>query len=827
MKTKRKYISQCAAIILIITMFIAQTNVYGESATDVPDNSISDELSDRLALSDSTPDSPDDSISDSSVMTDDSDESVQYREIDLSEAVSYSLSDSSTSLPSDISIADLSLSDDPLPLEETVGASEGVAEGLYAFRIMPDGSTTRMLAVKNNSLENHADMIIGTSAKSNVRLFYIEKVTGTYYRIRSLHTGKCVQVVCNKTANGTKIRQNSQSTTTALQWQFIKTGSGYRIIGRNSQKALTVSGGLASAGTPLEIRTFSGKPSQIWYLTPSQINISGAGTALEWPSSQAYSGSPIKPDVNLTVYGRKLTNGKDYTLTYENNTEIGTASITVKGKGNYSGEAKGTFAIRNYKRTVESGSTYYLVPKTDESLCIGVAGNTIQNNAKLNLIKRSNVKYKRITILKTSDGRYKILTGNPLYALTANNENLKIYKQQNDASQRFKMVKDSGGAFSIVNASSDLAITMSGSGTSGSTLFLSEQDGSDLQKFYLQKSTAVFPQSPAYIQQYNNTYVNDISIEANITLNSIASKVSIFKQSSTTTDGACSGAFVDFKNAKIGMYKGFVPGNQKEVLIEKKIPFTLKAKQTYKVKLIRTCDCIQAFTLENPSTGDSVTVQDSFTNTGRAWGKIQYNVDFGSVSVSNFNMISLANTFPVLAIIGDSYIGGFSLSNNISQRYATLISDYLDKDVYLCAKGGADSTSGVNWLNQYVFETVRPKYMLIAFGMNDKNYDTWLSNTKKMIALVEANGIIPILATVPPTNSSVSVDYSAEHLKMSEWVKSSGYRYLDIAKVLSMNGDGETFNPDLIKSDGIHPTVNGHCLIFEEFVRNFGDLKDS
>ena len=41
-----------------------------------------------------------------------------------------------------------------------------------------------------------------------------------------------------------------------------------------------------------------------------------------------------------------LVNGTDYTVTYANNVKVGTATVTVKGKGNYTGTITLTFMIK-------------------------------------------------------------------------------------------------------------------------------------------------------------------------------------------------------------------------------------------------------------------------------------------------------------------------------------------------------------------------------------------------------------------------------------------------------------------------------------------------
>jgi hypothetical protein len=61
-----------------------------------------------------------------------------------------------------------------------------------------------------------------------------------------------------------------------------------------------------------------------------------------------YSGTAKRPAVTVTdASGRKLTGGgKDYSVVYENNVEIGTATVTITGKGQYFGTKTLTFRIR-------------------------------------------------------------------------------------------------------------------------------------------------------------------------------------------------------------------------------------------------------------------------------------------------------------------------------------------------------------------------------------------------------------------------------------------------------------------------------------------------
>ncbi|MBO4373905.1 MAG: hypothetical protein J5829_02250, partial [Lachnospiraceae bacterium] len=57
-------------------------------------------------------------------------------------------------------------------------------------------------------------------------------------------------------------------------------------------------------------------------------------------SSYTYTGSAIKPSFHIYDGIRKLAENKDYSFTYKNNRDVGTATITIRFKGNYKGTAE-------------------------------------------------------------------------------------------------------------------------------------------------------------------------------------------------------------------------------------------------------------------------------------------------------------------------------------------------------------------------------------------------------------------------------------------------------------------------------------------------------
>ena len=80
--------------------------------------------------------------------------------------------------------------------------------------------------------------------------------------------------------------------------------------------------------------------------------------------SMVYSGSELKPEVTVEDGGNALTAGKDYTVTYNDNINVGVATITVRGMGEYDGIKNKTFIIKPKEIKAEmvtlssSGFTY-------------------------------------------------------------------------------------------------------------------------------------------------------------------------------------------------------------------------------------------------------------------------------------------------------------------------------------------------------------------------------------------------------------------------------------------------------------------------------------
>ncbi|GAB6394042.1 MAG: hypothetical protein MdMp024_0354 [Bacteroidales bacterium] len=103
--------------------------------------------------------------------------------------------------------------------------------------------------------------------------------------------------------------------------------------------------GNTNAGTATATVTgngnYTGMASKSFTIEPKPI----AGDWLENIAEKTYTGEPITPDVTVNDDDKTLSSGTDYIVEYFDNTNAGTATVTVTGKDNYTGTVSQSFTI--------------------------------------------------------------------------------------------------------------------------------------------------------------------------------------------------------------------------------------------------------------------------------------------------------------------------------------------------------------------------------------------------------------------------------------------------------------------------------------------------
>ena len=140
----------------------------------------------------------------------------------------------------------------------------------------------------------------------------------------------------------------------------------------------------------------------------AKTSISKASVTLS-TSTYAYDGKAKKPGVTVKLNGKTLKNGTDYTVSYSNNTKVGTATVKIMGKGNYTGSVSKTYSIKNnFKKATISGisNKSYTGKNITQSITVKYNGKTLKNGTDYTVSCSNNKSIGTATVKIAGKGSY-------------------------------------------------------------------------------------------------------------------------------------------------------------------------------------------------------------------------------------------------------------------------------------------------------------------------------------------------------------------------------------------------------------------------------------
>ena len=141
--------------------------------------------------------------------------------------------------------------------------------------------------------------------------------------------------------------------------------------------------------------------------------LAGAGVKVAAIANKTYTGSAIKPKPVLKYGGATLKLNTDYTISaYANNTKVGTATITLTGKGRFAGSTrKVTFKIVKAKISSAKVATIAKHAYTGKAIKpkpkLTFASKTLKLNTDYTLTYKNNKKAGTGTVVITGKGNFK------------------------------------------------------------------------------------------------------------------------------------------------------------------------------------------------------------------------------------------------------------------------------------------------------------------------------------------------------------------------------------------------------------------------------------
>lgn len=163
---------------------------------------------------------------------------------------------------------------------------------------------------------------------------YTGSITKTYEIKADLSTYGMISAIADQDYTGYQI---TPYVIVTCGGNYLNQGSDYSVSYLNNVNVGKATVMVTAASNSYYVGTVNGS-----------FNISNTAGGMEitgYASTYTYTGYAITPDVVVMMNGNLLNRGTDYVVSYSNNTNVGTATMTVTGIGSYSGTKTINYAI--------------------------------------------------------------------------------------------------------------------------------------------------------------------------------------------------------------------------------------------------------------------------------------------------------------------------------------------------------------------------------------------------------------------------------------------------------------------------------------------------
>ena len=235
------------------------------------------------------------------------------------------------------------------PSEMTSGYDRVLPDGIYEINLTNSDFDDGIDSFCHLGIQGY-----GYPAASNANVIMNDDVAGMYvprsgwwqltysdgfYTITQMGTNMALEAADSSNAGGANVQVNPSNGRSNQKWAISKNGSGYRVEAKANGYSLNAT----HDENNVVVATDNDSDYQRWsfYVVTRHIGYTDVPSIAD----QEYNGSEITPRPVVKSIGDSPTEGSDYTLSYSNNVNVGTATITITGKGVYIGSKSVTFNI--------------------------------------------------------------------------------------------------------------------------------------------------------------------------------------------------------------------------------------------------------------------------------------------------------------------------------------------------------------------------------------------------------------------------------------------------------------------------------------------------
>lgn len=367
-------------------------------------------------------------------------------------------------------------------------------------------NTSMVLDVVSASVENYANVQLGTSGSQESQRFEITYVGGGYYKIIAEHSGKSIDVFSGWNTDGANVHQYTWNGSDAQLWKFVDAGNGRYYIRSKLGTVLGLSSENAASGTNVCMRSMTQANSQKWKLTAYEDRpIEDGKYVISNISSENQVLCVKNGNVELGTYGG--TEDQVFQISYvENGYYKIESEATNKVFDVFSGLSASGTNLQTYTwngtdaqlwKFIDAGDGSYYI-KSKLGTVVDLTSGVLQpgTNVQMYSLNRTNAQKWVLDKDRTPANSVQVENGtytiqnvtNPnqvldVYsALSSNGANIQTYVSNNTSAQRFEVLYAGDGYYQILAEHSGKALDiLNGSSANGANVQQYDYNGTSAQ----------------------------------------------------------------------------------------------------------------------------------------------------------------------------------------------------------------------------------------------------------------------------------------------------------------------------------------------------------
>ena len=392
---------------------------------------------------------------------------------------------------------------------------QSVANGTYTVRSALN--TNLCMDVKDISQKDGVNVQIWSNNSYYAAQDWVFEYVGAgKYTIKSLASGKYLDVENGGTAPGTNVWQYSRNDTDSQKWYLRDAGSGYYyIVSARNGLYLDVSNANASNGANLQVWSANGNAAQKFTLWNSNYcqTISDGVYAISMSTAPNLcldvSGGNENDGANAQIWSKNGTSSQEWKITYVGDGKYTIRSsksgkyLDVAGSGNKNGtnvqlwSGNGAAAQKWYIKS--NGHGGYFIVSACSGLALDVQGGQLANGTNVQTWSSNSVAAQQYSFQNVGSGQ---VISNGMYILTSavnNNKaidiasgsrddgaNVQLWDSNSTIAQKYRINYVGSGAYTIQSVKSGKYLDVSNGGQDmGTNVQQWNGNGSNAQKWYL------------------------------------------------------------------------------------------------------------------------------------------------------------------------------------------------------------------------------------------------------------------------------------------------------------------------------------------------------